>query len=468
MDTWTIVILGATGDLSRRQLFPALYELIKGAKQHYLVIGAARDQSTPDELLERARPFITHYDQKIFDQLRSIVFYQQLNFEHKQDFILLEREINRREHELGFSSENRIIYCAVAAQFYCPITRFLNESGIIQQGSDHHRVVYEKPFGWNLTSARQINTCIKQFLAPKQAYRIDHYLAKEFIGSILLIRFANIIFASLWNNTYIDHVQVFLNEAVCLEGRGTFYDAYGALKDVVQNHLLQIVALLAMDCPNITLDNDIAVKKADILKRIRVRTGVLGQYEGYRTEQGIAPDSTTETFAALQLSIDHERWHNVPFFIQTGKCLAEKLTEIRVFFKEIEPCIFQKKVVCPANILTIHVTPNEGFSLKLNSKKPGTQLEATSVTMDFCYECLFGPGTPHAYKVILEQVMEGDSSISVSSEEIEAQWMIIDTVKTLNLPVYQYTQKSQGPEEAQRLMCSSSSCVACSDKETCI
>ena len=457
---WTIVIFGMSGDLSKRKIIPALYDLYvhqylgKESIPPFIVIGTGYQETTIDALFEQSALYLHKPKPEIVKKLMDRMTYVACDFSDEASFAHLAEEIVKAEHQYEYPG-NRIFYCANFAHFFCTITEKLVSHKLIQPGNPMQRVVYEKPFGSNLSSAHEINQCIMHHLTDEQVYRIDHYLTKEIVTNIVLIRFANILFEPLWSNQYIDHVHILIGEAMGIEGRGNFYDKYGALKDVVQNHLLQLVALVAMDCPSSLKGDGIRDSKAAILQNIRVVSGILGQYEGYIHEKDVAHDSTTETFAALELAIDNPRWKGVPFYIATGKHLDRKATEIHLVFKAERTCFFEKNQDAEPNILIIRVTHEEGFSLRLNSKKPytrGTAGQTIPVMMDFCYRCLFGPDTPQAYEVLLQEVMAGEQSIAVRWDEIEYQWAVIDTIKNMNLPLYIYAKGTRGPKEAARFM----------------
>jgi glucose-6-phosphate 1-dehydrogenase len=460
MMPWTLVILGMSGDLAKRQILPALYSLYVYYKsrneQHpFIIIGAGYQNVTVDQIFLEAATYIHKPQQELLEELSALTIYCGLDFADDSSFITLAHEIFKQEKAYQYPG-NRIFYCATYSQFFCNITKQLAAHGLIEKGDKNHRVVYEKPFGSDVTSAHHINQCIRNYLNDDQIYRIDHYLTKEIVNNIVLLRFANILFEPLWNNRFINHVHVLIGESIGIEGRGAFYDAHGALKDVFQSHLLQLVALVAMDCPaSLSDDDSIRDSKAAILQRIRVVKGILGQYEGYRHEPGVATNSMTETFAAVELAIDNPRWQGVPFYVVTGKHLDHKATEIHLVFKSERTCLFGKTQEADPNILIIRVTHEEGFSLRLNAKKPytrGTQGQTIPVLMDFCYRCLFGPETPKAYEILFREIIAGEQSIAVRWDEIEYQWSVVDEAKKMNFPLYSYKKGTRGPEQAECFM----------------
>jgi glucose-6-phosphate 1-dehydrogenase len=305
------------------------------------------------------------------------------------------------------------------------------------------RLVYEKPFGYDLTSAEQINACIKQAFHENQIFRIDHYLGKELVGNIALLRFTNRILEPLWNNQHIESVQIILSENAGIGTRGGFYDSYGALKDMVQSHMLQILALVAMEAPLLLKADHIRNAKADVLKKVQVASVIRGQYEGYRDEEKVAADSQTETFVALRCTIDNDRWRGVPFYVKTGKFLDKKEASIHIRFKQV-PCLLD---VCPSdsNYLTIKINPDEGIYLEINVKVPGVADRVMPVSMDFSHDVMFGPNTPEAYEVLLADVIAHDHSAFVRADEIHYSWKIVEEALSKKGILYTYKKGSKGP-----------------------
>lgn len=455
MNNCTIVIFGMSGDLNKRKLIPSLYKLIADKKiDNFVIIGAAADNLDAHEILERARPFIPDYNESCWQLLKSRTFYQQLNFENKNDYVQLLDFTSSVEQQFNLSG-SRIMYCATAAHFFCTITNYVAQVGLakrcVADDAIWYRIVYEKPFGNDLNSAQEINNCIAQSFNEHQIYRIDHYLTKEIVSSIALVRFTNCVFEPLWNNRFIDQVQIILSEQVGIESRGAYYDFYGALCDVVQNHILELMALIGMEAPKKLTGNLIRTERARVLEKIKVVDGILGQYDGYRAEEKVAQDSKTETFAALCLMIDNPRWKDVPFYIKTGKCLDKKETVIHIKFKPVE-CLLTTQCPSESNWLTIEITPEAAFILRLNAKKPGTQDELVPIAMEFCHSCVFGPQTPEAYEVLFEEIMRGEQSISVRFDEIEYAWQVIDHIKKSHFSLYTYEKQTQGPPELEAFM----------------
>ena len=454
MNNSTIIIFGMSGDLARRQILPALYHLLRDQKlKNFVIIGAAIDDTTAEEILTDTRQFVDNVDEDVWQELVKRTYYQKLNFLYKEDYVALCERVEQLEKEYNLSG-NRLFYLAAAAHHFCPITHHSAQSGLAQKlaedASTWHRIVYEKPFGHDLASAHEVNACIAKWLNEDQIYRIDHFLTKEIVSNISLIRFTNSVFEPLWNNRYIDHVQIVLGEQVCMEGRGAYYDAYGALRDVVQNHMLELLALIAMEPPEKLTGDFIRKERAKVLEHVAVVDGMLGQYHGYTKEKDVKPDSKTDTFAVLYLTVDNHRWSGVPFYLKTGKCLDKKETVIHIKFKQVD-CLLVRNCPTPSNWLTIKVTPDATFSLQLNAKKPDVSDEIVSVAMEFCHSCVFGPRTSaEAYETLLEEVMRGEQSVSVRFDEIESAWRIIDTVRAKDYPLYTYEVGTSGPKEIER------------------
>lgn len=462
MDAWTIVILGATGDLSKRKLIPAIYNGIKkGATEasHCLFFGSARSKITAEELLDSAKPFIEHCEEPIFKYLQERTFYVPVDVTKEADFVALYNAIVEQERAHGMSGK-RLIYCALASDYFIQVTDSLVAAGIIQSGNSNHRIAYEKPFGNDLDSAKTINADLQKKLHSDQIYRVDHYLTKELVNNIVIVRFTNSLLERAWDHETIERIEVDINEALGVEGRAGFYDNYGALKDVLQNHLLQLLALTTMERPEALTRDAMAGKKAADINALVVDAGVLGQYEGYTQEKGVKPESKTDTFVALRMHSKNPRWEGVPIFVQTGKCLEQKKTEIRVIFKQVGECFVQAPDACTNNIFTFRIQPNEGIALQINAKQPQdcrdelcriSRFGLTPVLLDFCHKCKFGPYSPESYEILLQSIMAGDTEIGVSAEEIEAQWGIVSQVQALDLPLYTYKKGSAGPVEVEQL-----------------
>ncbi len=452
MDKTTIVILGATGDLATRRLIPALFHLVEQKKlTDYLIVGAALTECQASDVLSKSKKYIKNVREDAWDNFTQRFLYCSVNFKQAKDFERLSDHIVTCEKQFDMPG-NRLVYLAISPTFFCSVTKQLSQAGIIRkQGSVEspwYRVIYEKPFGHDSSSARALNECIAHYLDESQIFRIDHYLAKNIVGNIVLLRFTNRVLEPLWNKENIAWVEIMLSETVGLKGRGHYYDDYGALNDVVQNHILQIIALIAMEAPVYLSGEFIRDEKARVLKHMRAVDLLLGQYEGYTKEDGVAPDSKTETFAAAQLMIDNQRWQGVPFYVRTGKALDKKETVITIQFKDVK-CLLQTSCPTDPNYLQIRVMPEPGFALVLNVKKPGMLEDIEPIAMDFSYEKRFGKVPENAYEVLLQEVLKGEPSVSVRVDEIEYAWDVIDALKKLERSVYKYKKGSYGPEEIQ-------------------
>lgn len=450
MNDCTFILFGASGDLAKRKLIPALYRLYTHKQlSKLLIIGAAIDSITTEQLCDQAALYIEDLDSIAYRSFCACIRYEQIDFTKSQDFARLCEKLTLYEKEFCMSG-NRIFYVATASYFFCQITTQLYYAQLAKRCNKrdtvYHRIVYEKPFGQDVITAHEINTCIAQCYDEQQIYRIDHYLSKELVGNITLIRFTNCFFEPLWNNRYIDSIQIILSESVSVDNRGIYYDQYGALCDVVQNHMLEMVALLGMESPEKLTGEYIRNKRAQVLQDIKIADVMLGQYAGYIYEQGVAKNSTTETFALVKLMIQNPRWAGVPFYLKTGKCLDKKETIIYIKFKQVD-CLLAKNCPTDSNYLTIRITPDASFSLTLNAKKPGQANEIIPISMDFAHNKLFGPVTPEAYEIIFQEIMRNEQSISVRFDEIEFAWQAVEKMKHSNAVLYQYEKGSKGPKE---------------------
>lgn len=450
----TIIVLGVTGDLARRKLIPALYELFRSKKiNNFLFIGAALEDVSPDSILDKARKYISQGDDSSWNKFCSSFVYYPVDFKSLKDFQKLTKLTVEQEEKRKFPG-NRLVYLAAPPNFFCDITKNCAESGLIEHQSDlkdvWHRVVYEKPFGSDLKSAQKINQCIKTYLSENQIWRIDHYLSKELVSNIELLRFTNTMFEPLWSSKYIDHMQIVLDEKNTVGERGAYYDAFGAIKDVLQNHMIQLLALVTMDEPISLKGDDLRDAKAHVTQKMYIEDGILGQYKGYKKESHIDPNSKTETYAALKLRVDTPRWKDVPFFLRTGKGLQDNSVAIHIFFRTVI-CKLEELSQCLPNILTIRISPDAGFLLQLNVKKPGVE-HTVPIDLSFCYDCKFEIESMTAYENLLLDIMRGYQSVGVRNDEIEASWNAIDNIDKMNMPLYEYQKGTKGPEQAQEFI----------------
>lgn len=450
MNDCTFILFGASGDLAKRKLFPALYRLYTHKLLYKLVIlGVGLEHMSVENLCNSVALYIDDLDPELYATFNRRIVYEQMDVTKDGDFTRLADRIIAYEKQFGMSG-NRIFYLATAAQFFCQITTQLYQAQLAKPWTKdedtYHRIVYEKPFGHDLISAQKINECIAQRYNEKQIYRIDHYLSKELVSNIALLRFTNCVLEPLWNNRYIDSIQIILSETVAVGNRGSYYDQYGALCDVVQNHMLEIVALLGMESPERLTGDYIRNQRARVLQHIVIEDVMRAQYEGYRHEPGVSKMSNTETFALVKLMINNARWKGVPFYLKTGKCLDKKETVIFIRFKQVD-CLLTNNCPTDSNYLTIRITPNALFSLTLNAKKPGKGNAIVPISMDFAHNRFFGPVTPEAYEIIFQEIMHNEQSISVRFDEIESAWRVVDTIQRLSTPLYAYSPGSQGPQE---------------------
>ncbi len=447
MNQPTFIILGATGDLTKRKLIPAMYHLLKnGQLRNFAIIGAARRSITAAHLLNGAKKFIPKIESKIWAQIEKSASYVPLLFTEKKDYAVLKGNIESIEQKHHLPGQ-RVFHLATLSDHFGDITLGLLDSGLSEeQKGGWTRVVYEKPFGHDLSSAKAINQCISTAFPEERVYRIDHYLGKELVGNIALVRFTNRILEPLWNNQHLEQVQIILNENFGVEGRGSFYDQEGALNDVFQNHLLQMLALVGMESPSTLTGDYIRNEKVKVLEKVKVKNLLLGQYHGYQQEKGVNPGSSTETFAALRLEIENERWRGVPFFLKTGKMLGAKETSIHLKFKKVE-CLLPS---CPSdsNYLSIQVQPEEGISLEFNAKTPRNNFEVTPIRMNFGHHSIYEEKTPDAYEILFLDVLRGEQSLFVRNDEIEEAWKIMAQIKRGTL--HQYDPKSNGPVELEQ------------------
>ncbi len=452
MHSCTFVILGATGDLTKRKLVPAIYRLIKEKKiKKFVLVGVALPRTSIENVLEKSKEFIKKIDKNVWKRLQKQSYYKQLDFYKATNYLKLKSFLLdlEKKHKLP---GNRLFYLATMPEHFETITKNLSKSGIVKKDNGQKnwtRVVYEKPFGYDLESSRKIKGSVLEVFDEKQVYRIDHYLGKELVGNIALVRFTNKIFEPLWSNKHIDSVQIVLSEKLGVKDRGKFYDAVGAINDMIQSHMLQIMTLVAMEEPYELAGKYIRDAKENVLKKIKVNSSVVGQYKGYKKEKGVAVSSKVETFAAVKLTINNRRWRGVPFYLKTGKCLDKKGASVHIRFKMVK-CLLSKSCPSDANYLTIRIRPDEGFYLELNSKAPGV-MEVVPVKMDFCHKCVFGPNTPAAYENLLEDVMRGDQSFFLRGDEIETSWKIVEKIKAKKGKLHLYEKGSSGPKELEGL-----------------
>lgn len=476
----TIVIFGATGDLAGRKLIPAIYNLWCSGylPESIAVVGVARRPWSDNEFRTRMCEALKkhsrtgHGSSEECDPFVSNLFYHQFDFEEGGDLRSLADRLTEIE-EMQDLPGKRLFYLAVGPEYFAPLVTRIGEAGMVANACDERwsRFVIEKPFGRDLASARALNAELSEVLAEDQIYRIDHYLGKETVQNIFAFRFANTIFEPLFNHTFVDHVQITVAEEIGMEGRrGAFYDKTGALRDVVQNHALQLMCLVAMEPPSQFNAKETRDEKVKVLRSITMPTDlpleqwcVRGQYAegretpGYLSEEGVDPDSTTETFVALRLNVDNWRWAGVPFLIRSGKRLKSRVTEIAIQFKRAPTHQFRSRglTLPEPSVLTFRIQPNEAISLTLNSKPPGMDFRLENVAMDFTYGQSFMEDLPEAYERLLLDAIRGDSTLFMREDEIETAWSIctevLDRWRDAQPPDL-YRPYTWGPVEANRLM----------------
>ena len=475
-----IVIFGASGDLARRKLFPALFDLARHAclAPRFRLLGFARTSMNDDafrqhasEFLPKNAPAASGYTQKDFQQQLR---YFTGDYDDPQAYQRLGQRLDELDRE-GQLAGNRLFYLATPPDVYVRIIEQLGKAGLAKLSSEKSwtRVIIEKPFGHDLESCRALNAQVLRVFDEPQVFRIDHYLGKETVQNLLVFRFGNGIFEPLWNRNYVDHVQITAAEALGVESRAAFYEPAGALRDMVQSHILQLTSLVAMESPATFDATPVRNEKLKVLQSVRpfaretiARDIVRGQYgagaqngkavPGYRQEKGVKPDSATETFVALKLYIDNWRWSGVPFYLRTGKRLKEGHTEIAIGFKQAPHMVFRERHSEP-NSLVMNIQPDEGISLAFGAKSPGSELQIRPVKMDFRYNEAFGGGTRDAYATLLNDCIRGDATLFDRADSVEAAWQIVDPIREAwqqgappRFP--NYAAGSDGPDAANDLM----------------
>jgi glucose-6-phosphate 1-dehydrogenase len=484
----TMVIFGASGDLARRKLLPALYSLTRDRllPSRFAVLGFGRQAIDDDAFREEMRRGCEEFarrrplDAAIWSGFARNLFYQQGAYDDPAAFQRLSARLGEIEHALGLPG-NRVFYLSTPPSTFAPVIRSLGQAQLAPRpapGRPFARVIIEKPFGVDLETARALNRQVHEILDERQIYRIDHYLGKETVQNLLVFRFANGIFEPLWNNHFIDHVQITGAETVGVEGRGGYFEQAGILRDMVQNHLLQVLSLAAMEPPVAFEADGVRDEKLKVLKALRHipssdfdRQVVRAQYAagsiagravpGYRSEAGVDPHSTTETYVALKIFIDSWRWAGVPFYLRSGKRLPKRATEIAIHFKEAPHLLFGRRAeTIRPNVLSIRIQPDEGIALNFGSKLPGPAMEVAPVSMEFRYGTSFGVEPPEAYERLLLDCLLGDGTLFTRGDEVEASWTWVSRIHQrwaeqtaageTNLPTY--PAGTWGPEEAERML----------------
>ena len=467
----TIVIFGASGDLTRRKLIPSLYSLYRKGRMpgRFRIVGHSKTPFTDEKFREHLAEGIKEYAAAIYAQAQWGSFavnvrYHQGHYDVRRDFESLDAFLRQDEDE--GAGANRLFYMATPPGMFTGIVDQLGETSQLDERNGWRRVVIEKPFGVDLPSAQQLNAQIHEHLHERQVYRIDHYLGKETVQNILVTRFANTIFEPLWNRNYIDHVQITVAEEVGVEHRAGYYDSVGVLRDMFQNHLMQLAALVAMEPPSSFNADALRNEKVKVLSSIQpfsegdtVKDSVRAQYRGYLEEAGVRPGSKTATFAALRLEVDNWRWQGVPFYLRSGKCLKEKLSTIAIEFKRPPHMLFPSTDggMSP-NILMLFLQPDEGIHWRFEAKVPDTVADTRDVDMEFHYaESFPDVAIPEAYERLLLEALAGDASLFTRADEVEAAWGLIDPVAQAWSsgqlpPLGVYGPGTWGPVEADELL----------------
>ena len=478
----TVVLFGASGDLAKRKVIPALYDLASHSSlgHRYAIVGFARTPMTDENfratLGEAAKSIseVGPIDPAKWADFASNLYYHAGEYGNPDDYAKLAQRLKELEKEKDLCG-NRLFYLSTPPEVYPYIVEQLGGAGLARSCSPDAwvRIIIEKPFGRDLATAKELNRMVLNVFDESQVYRIDHYLGKDTVQNLLVLRFSNGIFEPLWNRNYVDHVQITAAETLGVERRGGFYETAGALRDMIQSHVLQLTSLVAVEPPASFDATAVRNEKLKVLQSIRpfdlgmvAQSVVRGQYSagkietkpvpGYRSEPGVSPTSRTETFVAAQVLIDNWRWAGVPFYLRTGKRLAKRSTEIVIQFKRAPHIVFRERDV-DANRLILNIQPDEGISVSFGAKRPGPEMNIGNVTMNFSYREGFGDGARSAYATLVSDCVRGDATLFDRGDSVEAAWALVDPIldvwsaaKTAGVP--QYTAGSWGPREADALL----------------
>jgi len=453
-----LVIFGATGDLTKKKLMPALYNLAKtGALPAHFAVAAFARKPKDDAIFrqEMKESIEKHADMQAWDSFEKHLFYHRASFEEDAGFISFKQRLAHIDSLMG-TKGNLIYYLATPPSYFAHILEKLSKHGLLKKS----RVIIEKPFGHDLESAKILQQDIEKYLLEKQIYRIDHYLGKETVQNILAFRLSNPIFEAVWNNTFVDHIEITVSELIGTGSRGAFLDKTGTLRDMIQNHMMQLLALTTMDLPPCLSSSAIRKNKIKLMQTILpIEKIVRGQYEagwidgqkvvGYKQEDLVNPQSQTETYVALEANLNTPRWKGVPIYLRTGKRLPKRTAEIALQFKK-DPRLKH----CQPNVLAIQIQPNAGISVKINSKVPGHGMIIQPMKMDFCYASYFGKETSDAYERLLLDCFKGDQTLFASIEEVLAAWKLFTPVLDRwkdDHTIPQYPSGSWGPKEAEKI-----------------
>jgi glucose-6-phosphate 1-dehydrogenase len=482
LDPLIFVIFGASGDLTRRKLLPAIFDLYKGnhLPNHFAVLGISRSDWTDNEFrrtafLECGHAEISLNEMETARQFADHLFYQSIDTMQPDDYRIVADRLKQLDARFQ-TGGNIIFYLSTPPSLYELIPEFLAAQSLNQANGSWRRLVIEKPFGYDRRSARNLNAKLRRFFAEEQIYRIDHYLGKETVQNLLVTRFANGIFEPLWNHNYIHHIEITSAEDIGVGDRGGYYDKSGALRDMLQNHLMQVVAHVAMEPPVSPDAESIRAEKTKLFRSLRpideqqvAQFAIRGQYlaskmrgvpvPGYRDEPGVPADSKTETYAAVKFFIDNWRWSNVPFFVRTGKRLPTRVTEITITFKKPPHTLFKHEsdVFKKNNQLVVRIQPDEGLLLNFGMKIPGAGFRVKNVGMDFHYSDLTDEDVPTAYERLLLDCIKGDATLYAHGDSVEYAWEFVEPILNAwsydpDIPIYGYPAGSWGPEVADQML----------------
>jgi glucose-6-phosphate 1-dehydrogenase len=477
-----ITIFGGSGDLTWRKLIPALYNLFldNWLNENFCIICTGLDDTKQEDFIARLHDGVDKFsrrgksEKQKWDVFATYIQYKKADFTKITFYQELKNEITSFEKSAN-GTTHKLYYLAVNPQFFAIIAELLNEAGLAAD-KENARLIIEKPFGTDLETAKALNEKLLCIFEEKQLYRIDHYLGKETVQNLLAFRFANALFEPLWNRNYIDHVQITVSEKIGVEDRGGYYDHSGALRDMIQNHVMQLLCLIAMEPPVAFDADEIRNKKADVLHAIRklkredvhdfASRGQYGggwqegeQVKGYREEDKVAPDSNTETFAALKLFVDNWRWSNVPFYVRSGKRMQQTISVITVQFKPVPHQSFPDEAIenWQPNRMIINIQPDMGIRIRFQAKKPGLKMQLNPVDMLFNYSDTYTSGIPEGYETLLLDVIEGDATLFMRADQVEAAWEVITPIletwrdnPSVNFP--NYMAGTNGPETAEALI----------------
>ncbi|QDU56325.1 glucose-6-phosphate dehydrogenase [Aeoliella mucimassa] len=466
----TIVIFGASGDLTKRKLVPALYQLHRKGRlpEETRVVGFSRTEFSHDQwreaLTESTEKFAgKKFERETWDEFAKSIYYHPGDIGNRDDFVTLSEFLDELE---GKVESERVYYLSTAPRFYGPAAEMLGAVGLSMENNGPRRIVIEKPFGTDGESASKLNDVVHSVFNEQQVYRIDHYLGKETVQNLMILRFANSIFEPIWNRNYIDHVQITVAEEVDIGSRAGYYETSGIIRDMFQNHILQLLMITAMEAPIRYAADPVRDEKVKVLHAVRPMTEEMltadtfrGQYDGYLNEKDVASDSQTATFAAMKLWIDNWRWQGVPFYLRSGKAMSCRTTQIVIQFREPPHMLFDscKTRRCESNRLVIQVQPAEGIQMHFQTKVPDAGMRMRQTDLDFRYDREFHGVMPEAYERLLLDALEGDASLFARADEVEAAWAICDPILNhwatkSQPPVYTYERGFWGPMESTEWM----------------